>query len=117
MYIPIEVYFFIFMNNSTNSYITDNSKLVRQIVNIYSEYGSSIQQIAKFLKIKRHQVYYILCKNGIKLRSRGRPRCNILLEDIVSLKNNGVPITKIAKSLNCSIPTIYDKLKGKISAN
>lgn len=99
---------------STNSYITENNKLVNDIIDIYEDYGSSLEQIANFLNIKKYQVYYILRKSNVKLRSIGRPKCNINRDDISNLRNAGVPMCKIANNLGCSVVTLYARLNRKI---
>ncbi len=96
---------------STNSYT--HNKLVQQVIEIYEDCGSSLTQISNFLNIKRYQVYYILRKSNVKLRSIGRPKCNINKDDISNLRNAGVPMCKIANNLGCSVVTLYDRLNNR----
>lgn len=98
---------------STNTYITENSKLTQQIINIYEDCGSSLEQIANFLDIKKYQVYYVLRKSNVKLRSIGRPKCNIDKDNIFYLRNAGVPMHKIADNLKCSVVTLYCRINEK----
>lgn len=100
-----------------NNFVRDPT-LTLKAVELYKS-GKSQTEIAKILNTCQQNIRYHLEKNNIEIREndRKRPkRKEISDQEILNLCNSGNSLNAIARLLNCSWPTIknrLDKMHGK----
>ena len=102
----------VFSSKFRKFHIAKDPELIAKAIDLYNS-GKTQKELAKLLNLKAQSIRYHLIKADIELRPEDRKRekrTDLNTEEIKKMREKGMSMNSIAEALNCSFPTIKNRL-------